>query len=99
MTAQEAQALGYEMVRPTPRGLAGLQRYLYTVAIVVGIDEAGYVGRYCFPSFMSALVAFDEWSGDGDPPGPWIKYKGRGGERYGPGITEPQGEKDHANSD
>jgi hypothetical protein len=79
---------GYDSFRTLPDGqLSGLMDYLFTCAIVVGLDATGYRGRYCYPSRAAATQAFVAWNGIGDPGGPWIKYKGSGGERLGPGAT------------
>lgn len=32
-------------------------------------------------SVTNAVAALNEWDGNGDPSGDWIKYKGIGGER------------------
>ena len=72
----------YTHLRPIPNhGPYGIARQIFTVALVVGLDETGYVGRYCFPTMLDATKAIEEWDGEGDPPGPWIKWKGRGGDR------------------
>lgn len=84
-----ATAYGYEQPRVMPDGsLAALGRQLYTTGIVVGIDDMGYAARFCYGSHAVAAAALKAWDGKGDPPGPWIKYKGRGGERLGPGATD-----------
>lgn len=62
-------------------GLCGVARFLFTTGLVLGIEETGYRGRYCYEHRMDAIGALMDWNGIGDPPGPWIKYKGEGGER------------------
>lgn len=77
----------YTSVRRLPSGeLAGLSKMVYTTGLVVGLDHAGYRGRYCYASASEAEAALAAWNGKGDPSGPWIKYKGVGGERLGPGA-------------
>jgi hypothetical protein len=69
---------GYIAIRHIPgRGLCALHRLLFTVGIVYGLDETSYEGRYCYENWYEAVTAFAEWSGDGDPSGPWIVNKAR----------------------
>jgi hypothetical protein len=79
-------ANGYISVREVPgRGLCGLHKLLYTTGIVYGLDECGYVGRYCYDHWWDAFIALTRWDGVGDPIGNWIVNKGeRGGDRYNP---------------
>lgn len=62
-------------------GICGLYRFVFTTGLVIGIDTVGYKGRYCYPTIVDARDALVHWDGKGDPTGPWIKYKGEGGER------------------
>jgi hypothetical protein len=62
-------------------GWCGLYRFAFTVGLVTGMNEYGYVGRYCYENLSDAKEALKEWNGKNDPSGPWIKYKGEGGER------------------
>lgn len=79
----------YEMLQEVPgHGLCGLHKYLFTTGLVIGLDEDGLAGRYCYAQWADAWKALRNWDGVGDPTGPWIKYKGTGGERLGPGATE-----------
>jgi hypothetical protein len=79
----------YEAMRLVPgHGECGLRQFLFSCAIVTGLDAIGYKGRYCYESRADALAALEAWRDRGDPPGPWIKYKGADGERLGPGATE-----------
>lgn len=80
---------GYSPARSTPlAGVIGLQRMAWTWGLFVGIDYAGYVKRYCYQNRQDALMAFNIWDGDGDPPGPWIVEKPGG--RLGPGAIAPE---------
>ncbi len=72
---------GYKCLTENSRGLCGTFRFMFTVAIVIGIDSEGYKGRYCYGSEIEAFHALLTWDGISDPPGNWIKYKGEGGER------------------
>lgn len=80
----------YTGVRRLPSGeLAGLSTMTFTTALVVGLDDEGYRGRYCYELAADAEEALKGWDGNGDPSGPWIKFKGRGGDRLGPGTLAP----------
>lgn len=63
------------------RGICGNRKFMFTTAILFGLDEVGYRGRWCYGTSTEAEVALEHWSGLGDPPLNWIKYKGEGGER------------------
>lgn len=56
--------------------ICALQRFFFTVAIVVGIDESGYSHRYCYHNLLEAVTAYKEWNGKGDPQN-YIKKKGK----------------------
>jgi hypothetical protein len=68
-------------------GMCGLHEYVYTWGLVTGLNDTGYSGRYCYEMCADAAEALRTWTGEGDPTGPWLKYKGRGGERIGPGCN------------
>lgn len=73
---------GYSMLREIPnRGICGLYNFIFTTGLVIGIDQYGYNGRYCFSHPIYAIKALVIWEGFGDPEGDWIKYKGEGAER------------------
>jgi hypothetical protein len=57
------------------RELAGVKRYLFTTAVVIGIDEWGWRTRFCFETAREAEAALAAWDGTGFPPGFWIKQK------------------------
>lgn len=77
----------YEYLREIPnKGKCGVQVFIYTYGLVVGVDSTGYAGRYCYERKEDAVAALVIWDGVADPAGPWIKYKGLGGERLGPGA-------------
>ena len=79
----------YEFLQEIPgRGICGLQRFIYTVGLVYGLDKIGYEGRYCFPleKAQQAVIALQLWDGKNDPPFGWIKHKGRVGEYGNPNI-------------
>lgn len=86
MDEKELQELGYAFPRQLPDGRwIAIQVMLYTTGLFVGLDPVGYAYRYCYESFGEAVLdAALRWNGDGDPPGPWIKRKGLGGDLLNP---------------
>jgi hypothetical protein len=60
------------------RGICGIFRFMFTTAIVYGIDGGGYKGRYCYPhgNIMECVINYFTWDGVDDPRGPWVKHKG-----------------------
>lgn len=56
--------------------IVGLRQFLFTVGIVVGLDETGYSHRFCYDNMATAYVALIDWivSG-GDEPKEYIKRK------------------------
>lgn len=82
------EALGYRQPRQIPGvGICAIRPFLFTGGLVVGIDQFGYYGRYCYASLTEAILAIETWSGNGDPPGSWIKFKSTQEERLGPGCS------------
>lgn len=72
------EGLGFRDLRVLPNGeVAGLLSFAFTVGIVVGVEKFGYRIRYCYPRYSEARKSLFEWDGNGDPPGEWIKAKGR----------------------
>jgi len=70
---------GYYHLKEIPgRGLCGVRTFMYTIAIVYGLDKEGYVGRYCYPheNAKDLALAYLIWDGVDDPIGPWVKHKG-----------------------
>lgn len=70
--------LGYKDLRIVPnQGLCAIESFIFTHAIVVGIDELGYSRRYCYHRRIEAVRALQKWDGESEEPdGPWIKCKG-----------------------
>lgn len=66
----------------------GILSQFFTHALCVGLDEFGYKRRYCYEFSMQAIIAAKEYEGENDPSGPWIKVKGEGEERMGPGAID-----------
>jgi len=85
MNEQKIIDLGYDHPKLLASGeWAALYNFLFTVGLLVGIDEVGYRTRFCYPNRPAAEAAITQWDGHGDPPGPWIKEKGIGIERSNP---------------
>lgn len=73
--------------------ICGLGRFAFTTGLMVGMTLGEpYSRRYCYEHEVEALVALLTWDGEGHPPGPWIKVKGRMGDHYvdelGPGALK-----------
>jgi hypothetical protein len=75
---------GYKQLKEVNgRGLCGIFGFLYTVAIVEGIDKYDYKGRWCYPHAYAKelVIAYNVWDDVDAPKGRWIKYKGDGEEK------------------
>lgn len=68
-------------------GWCGIQRFMFTGGLVIGFTEESYKGRYCYESIEEARECLKAWDGSGDPGGNWIKFKGAGEDRLGPGAV------------
>ena len=78
--------LGYTHLRESEElGVIGLYRYIFTMAIVVGVDETGYSYRYCYDSLMGAIQALQDWDDNNfvGEPKHWIVRKGKDGDKQG----------------
>lgn len=71
---------GYTDLKIINGKICGIHRFIFTTGLVVGLDEIGYEGRYCYETKSEALTDLESWDGNGDPSGDWIKYKGSKGE-------------------
>lgn len=81
MDINELKSEGYtDITNIKGKGLCGIMRFAFTTGLVYGLDEFGYVGRYCYPTYTNALNALNAlriWDGIGDPKdNNWIKHKG-----------------------
>lgn len=75
---KELKSQGYYEATEVPdRGICAIMPFMYTYGLCYGIDETGYVGRYCYSNAYEALLALKAWDGEGDPIGNWIKHKGK----------------------
>lgn len=59
---------------PDGRWIA-VQNMLFTAGLFVDIQEFSWGSRFCFETTEEAERACEEWDGQGDPPGMWIKEK------------------------
>src|SRR5271167_1962001 len=83
----ELRGLGYYRVKPRAgSGWLGLQQMVLTCGLFVFFDKWGYQSRFCYERRDQAEAAFAAWDGLGDPPGLWVKQKGLGVDRLGPGA-------------
>jgi hypothetical protein len=67
---------GAVYARETDRGYIVVYRMIYTTRVCIGADEFGYSRAWCYPDHDRALVAAEQWNGEGDPPDGWIKEVG-----------------------
>lgn len=69
--------MGYRCPFKLDGKVIALREFLFTVAIMVGLDEFGYETRFCYGSEAQAANAMMNWviSGDEKPSG-YIKQKG-----------------------
>lgn len=77
---------GYTNIRKVGQQLCGLQCFMFTTGLMVGLDANGYQRRYCYEHREEALEALKTWDGTGHPSGPWIKMKGGGAELLNPEL-------------
>lgn len=77
MNNKEAEALGYKPARGLESGeLAGVMDMTFTCGLFVGLGDFFYRTRFCYRSRKEAEAALAVWTGQGNPPGNWIKEKG-----------------------
>ena len=86
MTLEEAEAIAadndYVCMRQLDDGsFIGVLKMLSTTALVYGVDEDGYAGRYCYPNVNDAIEDFAQVTKLDQHNEPenekWIKHKGR----------------------
>ena len=69
---------GYYNLRVIDGVVVGINRFIFTYAIVVGLTYTGYERRYCYKDEKAAGEALAEWTNTKiHPNGTWIKLKGR----------------------
>lgn len=85
MTTEQFKALmegpeyGYHLVTKIGDEWCGLHQQIFTVSLLVGLDETGYKYRYCYETWGEAIMAISVWDGKDDAPGNWIVRKGKAG--------------------
>jgi hypothetical protein len=65
-------AQGYSAICERNGHLCAIRRFNFTIAIVVGMDPAGYQRRYCFEHEEDARQGLAAWDGKDHPGGAWI---------------------------
>lgn len=75
--AEFFQEMGYTGVCKINGRVVGIMQFLFTWGLCVGLDEYGYVCRYCYHSLHEAAQGLAEWIRDGgdEPPPGYIKRK------------------------
>lgn len=77
-TEKELMDMGYLCVCEMAEELIGIHPFIFTTAIIRGIDHTGYEERWCYKTFEDAALALAEWNGLDHPPGQWHRYLGYG---------------------
>lgn len=80
-------AQGYRQAVVRNGQVCAIKDFVYTTALLVGIDHIGYSLRYCYEHACEAEAALAAWHGQGHPGGPWIKCKGAEIELLNPDLT------------
>lgn len=84
---------GFSNIRETRHyGIIGTLRLMFTVGLVIDIDNTGYNRRYCYQNVhglsvgYTVLLAQDQLESPPEDPGDtlWIKRKGEGGDFLNP---------------
>lgn len=69
---------GYTDAKITPDGdVACIHRFMFTYAILVGLNPSGYDDRWCYGSYGKAKAALEAWDGTGEPTG-WHRHPDTG---------------------
>ncbi len=78
---------GYLSLREMPDGtICGIAPFLFTFGLVTKLSRDGLEDRWCYKDGNAASIALSLYTGQGDPLGPWIKYKGIRRERHNPKL-------------
>lgn len=68
--------MGYGMPIRLDGQIVALGKFLYTCGIMVGLDDHGYLCRYCYHNEDEAMIALLKWIGDDeDEPVGYITKK------------------------
>lgn len=67
------------LVKPMPdKSITGVCRFNFTFGLVSHLEWTYAPGdRWCYQNITDAVLALELWEGEGNPPGPWLKRKGR----------------------
>lgn len=66
---------GYMHVQFVPtRGYCVIEKMIGHWALRYGCDKWGCRGHYRFYRYEEVFTALDQWTGIGDPPGPWFEH-------------------------
>lgn len=87
LSKQFFEEMGYSHVRQMKNGQwIGLFKMMYSTGLTVDLHENGYEYRYCYEYAKDAVAACEVYEGEENPIGPWLKRKGKGEDRLGPGA-------------
>jgi hypothetical protein len=78
---------GLKFIKRYGGSWACLGGMLFSWRMFLNIDQTGYSSCIDYPDRASAEAALKAWDGLGDPPGPWLKWKGGDVDVEGPGLT------------
>jgi len=54
---------GYQNLRLVNGRWCGTMRFMYTVGVVLGLDDSGYTNRFCFDTEQNAALFLKDWDG------------------------------------
>jgi hypothetical protein len=84
-----SEEYGYEAVAFIPRrNLCGIIPNNGTVEIHYAMDLQSVSPCYCYHTMAEAVEAFNNWDGNGHPPGNWIKHKAEDIEETNPNYIK-----------
>ena len=81
-----AEEEGLVDLRVAAGQVCAVKRFLYTTAVMVGLQPYRYERRYCYEHEADAREALAAWTSGEHPPGPWIKCKGQGIDLLNPAV-------------
>jgi hypothetical protein len=76
-----AKAEGYTDVRIVDGDVRGIYRFMFTYAIISGIDRYGYSGRWCYEDYATAIKSLNNWHADEKEPYGWHRHPDSGRRR------------------
>ena len=82
-TAEHWESLGYRMPVTDGNSWYGLIGFVFTTAIVSGLNDCGYEDRWCYHNISDATQALLEWQSrnfEGEPLG-WHRHPTSGRRR------------------